>query len=74
MGVNVYVIVPAEAVLIADGLHVPVMPFVEVPGNAPGVAPTQYGPKAANVGVTLALTTTFMVVVVAHWPAVGVNV
>ena len=51
-------IVPAEAVLIAAGLHVPVMPFVEVPGNAPGAAPTQYGPKAANAGVTMAVPTT----------------
>ena len=56
------------------GLQVPVIPFVEVPSNVPGVAPTQYGPKAVKVGVTFALTTTLMVEAVAHKPAVGVNV
>jgi hypothetical protein len=61
-------------VLIAAGDHVPVMPFVEVVGNEAGVAPTQYGPACVNVGVTLAFTTTVIVAVVAHCPAVGVNV
>ena len=56
------------------GIQVPVMPFVEVPGNVPGVAPTQYGPKAVKVGATFALTTTLMVAAVAHKPAVGVKV
>ena len=32
-GVNVYVVVPAVEVLIVDGLHVPVTPLLEVPGN-----------------------------------------
>ena len=40
-GVNVYTVDPAEAVLIVDGLHVPVMLFSEVVGRVPGVAPTQ---------------------------------
>ncbi len=48
------------------GLHVPLIPLVEVPGKAAGAAPTQYGPRAVNVGVTLAFTVTFMVAVVAH--------
>ena len=45
--------VPAVAVLIVVGLHVPVIAgvLVELPGNNPGVAPTQYGPNAVNVGV-----------------------
>ena len=56
------------------GLQLPVTPFVEVPESAPGTAPWQYGPNAAKAGVTLALTVTGMMVVVAHWPPVGVNV
>ena len=58
----------------AAGFQVPVTPFVEVPSNVPGVAPKQYGPKAANAGVALALTVTSIVVPVAHCPAVGVKV
>ena len=60
--------------MMVAGIQVPVMPFSDVPGNKPGVAPTQYGPKAVKVGVTFALTTTLMVEAVAHKPAVGVNV
>jgi hypothetical protein len=45
VGVNVYTVVPALVVLIADGLHVPVTVLLEVVGNAPGVAPTQYAPN-----------------------------
>ena len=56
------------------GLHVPVIPLVDVPGNVPGVAPAQYGPKAVNEGVISVFTDTDMVAVVAHCPAVGVNV
>jgi hypothetical protein len=36
-GVNVYVVVPAVVVLIVDGLHVPVIPFVEVVGSVGAV-------------------------------------
>ena len=60
--------------LIVAGFHVPVMPFVDVVGSAPGVAPTQYGPRAVNAGVILGFTVIDMVFVVAHCPAVGVNV
>lgn len=38
VGVNVYIVVPVAAVLIVEGDHVPVMPLLEVVGNAPGVA------------------------------------
>ena len=62
------------AVLIVAGDQVPVMLFVDVVGNDAGVAPTQYGPACVKVGVTFAFTTTVIVVVVAHWPAVGVKV
>jgi hypothetical protein len=40
-GVNVYVVDPADAVLIVAGLHVPVIPLFEVVGRASGVVPTQ---------------------------------
>ena len=41
VGVKVYTVEPAEAVLIVDGFQVPVMPFSEMVGKVPGVAPTQ---------------------------------
>jgi phosphate starvation-inducible membrane PsiE len=74
VGVNVYV--PFAVLSIVDGLHVPVMPLVDVVGNAGAVAPLQIlkvVPKL-NVGVIFGLTVTVNVCVVAHWPAVGVNV
>jgi hypothetical protein len=74
VGVNVYTVVPAEAVLMTAGFHVPVIPLVDVPCNTPGVTPAQYGPKAVNVGVIILFTVTDIVVVVAHWPDAGVNV
>jgi hypothetical protein len=61
-------------VFITDGLHVPVIPLVEVVGNTPGVAPTQYGPNAENRGVTLLLILIVSVALLAHNPAEGVNV
>ena len=51
-------LVPADAVLIVDGFHVPGILLVDVNTNTPGVVPTQYGPKAANVGVTRVLLVT----------------
>ncbi len=42
------------------------MPFVEVDGRAGIVAPEQYGPTAANAGVTFGLTVIVRVAVVAH--------
>jgi hypothetical protein len=33
VGVNVYVLNPGVAVLIEAGLHVPLIPFVDVPGK-----------------------------------------
>ena len=61
---------------IIAGLQVPVMPFVEVVGNAGTVAPAQIVelvPKL-NAGVIFGLTVTVNVVEIAHSPAVGVNV
>ena len=71
VGVNVYVVV---AVLSNAGDQDPVIPFVEVVGKADKVAPEQIGATAVKVGVTFGLTVIVKVVVVAHCPAVGVNV
>jgi hypothetical protein len=60
--------------LMIAGAHVPVIAFVEVVGNAVIAAPEQYGPTAANAGVTLGVMVIDNVVVVAHCPAVGVKV
>ncbi len=62
------------AVLFSAGDQVPVMPLFEVVGSAVRVAPEQIGATAVNVGVILGLTVMVNVVVVAHRPAVGVNV
>ena len=61
-------------VLSIPGVHVPVIPLVETVGNAAIVAPAQYGPTAANVGVILVPIVMVKVDVVAHWLAVGVKV
>jgi hypothetical protein len=61
-------------VLSKAGAQVPVMPLFDVVGNGDKVAPEHIGAMAVNVGVMLELTTIVNVVVVAHCPAVGVNV
>lgn len=65
---------PAVAVEIVVGFHVPVTPLFDVLGKAAGVAPTQYAPKAVKVGVMVAVTVTVIVAVVAHVLPVGVKV
>ena len=62
------------AVLLSAGAHVPVMPLLEVVGNGFNVPPEQIGATAVKVGVIFGLTVIVIVVVVAHCPAVGVNV
>ena len=62
------------AVLSNAGDQVPVNPLVDVVGNAASVAPEHIGATALKVGVMFGLTTIVNVVVVAHWPAVGVKV
>jgi hypothetical protein len=71
VGVNVYVVV---AVLLSAGAHVPVIPLVEVVGSGESVAPEHISATGANAGVTFGLTVIVSVAVVAHRPAVGVNV
>jgi hypothetical protein len=61
-------------VLFNAGDQVPVIPLLEVVGNADKVAPEQIGGTALKVGVTFGLTVIVSVVVVAHCPAVGVKV
>ena len=62
------------AVLFKAGDQVPVIPSFDVVGNAFSVAPEQMGATAENVGVTFWFTVIVNVAVVAHKPAVGVNV
>ena len=70
VGVNVYVVV---TVLSKAGDHVPVIPLLEVVGNAAKVVPEQIEFTCVNVGVTFGLTVTVIVDCVAHTPVVGVN-
>ena len=56
------------------GDQVPVILFSDVVGNGDNVVPGQIGATALKVGVTVGLTLMVSVVVVAHWPAVGVKV
>jgi hypothetical protein len=61
-------------VLSKAGDQAPVIPLVEVVGNADKVAPEQIGATDVNVGVIFGLTVIVNVAVVAHCPAVGVKV
>ena len=61
-------------VLSNAGDQVPAMPLVDVAGNADKTVPEQIEAIAANAGVILGVTEIVSVVVVAHCPAVGVNV
>ena len=54
------------AVLFNAGDQVPVIPLLEVVGNAANTAPEQIAATAVNVGVTFAFTVIVSVVVVAH--------
>lgn len=65
---------PAVVVDIVAGFHVPVILLFEVRGKVAGVAPTQYGPNAVNVGVIFELMVMLIVLVEAHCPVVGVKV
>ena len=56
------------------GDQVPVIPLFDVVGNADSVAPEQMDVINVKVGVTVGFTVIVIVAVVAHCPAVGVNV
>jgi hypothetical protein len=61
-------------VLSSAGAQVPVILLFDVVGKADRLPPEQMGVTAVNVGVTFGFTVMVKVVVVAHCPAVGVNV
>ena len=67
-------VVPVTAELIVAGFQVPVIPLVDIDASNGAVEFWQSGPICVKIGVTTGLTTTVKVVVVAHCPAVGVNV
>jgi hypothetical protein len=71
-GVNVYI--PEIVLLTTAGDQVPITPLVDVVGKVGAVVPLQNGAIVANVGTSVSVTVTDNVVVVAHWPAFGVNV
>ena len=60
--------------LFSAGAQVPVMPVFEVVGKAERLPPAQIAATCVNVGVTFGFTVMVIVAVVAHNPAVGVNV
>lgn len=62
------------AVLFNAGLQLPLIPFKDVVGNAVNVPPLQIAAIGVKDGVAFGLTVIVKVVVVAHWPAAGVNV
>jgi hypothetical protein len=64
---------PAADVLMVAGLHVPLMPLVDVAGSADAVLFWQSGPICVNDGVICEVITTSIVVVMPHCPAFGVN-
>ena len=59
-----------------DGLHVPVIPLVDVVGKVGAVLPEQIVSEVPklNVGVRIGFTVTVNVVVAVHGPEPGVNV
>ena len=71
---KVYVVVPILLVLIIAGIHVPLMPLLDVVGNNGAVEFWHNGPICVNTGVICELTTTSIVAIIAHCPAAGVNV
>ena len=75
-GVKVYVAIPTIDVLMVNGFQVPVIgvELVELVGKTGAEAFKHKGPIALKVGVCGARTVIFKVVVLAHCPAVGVNV
>ena len=71
VGVNVYT--PLAVLLTIEGLHVPVIPLVDVVGNNGTVPPEQIVsvvPKL-NVGVIFGVTVTLIVTGNPHCPALG---
>ncbi len=68
--------VPAVNVEIVAGLHVPVIAgvLVELVGKTGAGLLRHNGPIASNSGTVGLVISISRVAIVAHWPAVGVNV
>jgi hypothetical protein len=62
------------AVLLSAGLHVPVMPLMELVGKVVSAVPSQMAGTGLKFGVTNGFTVIVSVVVVAHSLAAGVKV
>jgi hypothetical protein len=60
--------------LFGAGVHVPLIPLIEVVGNGVSASPAQIGPTGANVGIMRGVTVKLSVVLKAHSPALGVKV
>ena len=60
--------VPAKVVLIVEGLHVPGIPLLEMPGRIGGIEFWHRGPIVEKLGEILAVTRISIVVVRAHSP------
>ena len=60
--------------LMVAGLHVPMIPLLDVVANTGAALFRQSAPIALNVGITFGVTVISSVVVVAHWPIAGVKV
>ena len=71
VAVKVYSVV---MVLFMAGDQVPLKPLFETVGKVIKTSPTQMVATCVNVGVIMGITTMFIVVVLAHCPASGVNV
>jgi hypothetical protein len=52
--------------LLIAGDHVPVIPLVEVVGNADKLAPEQIGATCVNVGVVFGVTVIIIFATIAH--------
>jgi hypothetical protein len=65
-GVNRYVCTPLVEVFIDDGVHVPVIEFTELSGNAGGLLFRRSGPIWLNTGVMRVVIWIVIVVVEAH--------
>src|SRR5688572_5611624 len=73
-GVNVYSVVPGSAVLIAAGLHVPLMLLDDVDGRMGAVEFWQSGSISSKSDVTWSAMVMLKVTSIPHCPSSGVKV
>tara|TARA_B110000967_G_scaffold171717_1_gene182329 strand:- start:241 stop:567 length:327 start_codon:yes stop_codon:yes gene_type:complete len=60
-------------VLSNAGLQIPVIPLLEVVGNADNISPEQIAATGVNIGVMIGFTVIVILVATAHSPIVGVK-